>query len=269
MSQSSDTSAQIDYKIDIEKNITIDVENKIATDVENKIATDVENKIATDVEKNNSEKNDKPHNGKPITMIELSPNETYLVTYSPENKSFIGWNVENVEGEFQLKPDDYCHIIDEYVEHRNVVNMCVSDDKKLAYIRDIWYLNLIDMNNDGQKIELDFGYFHGYNYFCTFNLKNEFILHSRAYERNVYKDKNNISVYFTKTKNNKWMCKRIHDIPEGYDVISISKHDKLYLLFSNIYIHEWDPLTETSIRIFGNEEKIEVIKLNTLCIIIN
>ncbi|RIA88194.1 hypothetical protein C1645_826740 [Glomus cerebriforme] len=53
------------------------------------------------------------------------------------------------------------------------------------------------------------------------------------------------------------MCKGIYDIPEGYDVISISKDDKIYLLLSNIYIYEWDLLTEKSIRMFGNEEKIE------------
>ncbi|PKY30787.1 hypothetical protein RhiirB3_448053, partial [Rhizophagus irregularis] len=27
----------------------------------------------------------KPHNGKPITMIEISPNEKYLITYSEED----------------------------------------------------------------------------------------------------------------------------------------------------------------------------------------
>ncbi|RIA82067.1 hypothetical protein C1645_835966 [Glomus cerebriforme] len=115
MSQPSDISVKIDDEIDIENNIATDVEKNIATDIE---------------------KNDEPHNGKPITMIEISPKGTYLVTYSPEDYSIIGWNVTKVVDmdEFQLKPDDYCHIITH--EYKNMINMCVSDDKKLAYISD-------------------------------------------------------------------------------------------------------------------------------------
>ncbi|RIA87473.1 hypothetical protein C1645_740109 [Glomus cerebriforme] len=109
MSQSSDISVKID-EIDVE----IDDEKNIATDIK---------------------KNDKPHNGKPITMIEVSPNGTYLVTYSPEDNSFIGWNVTNVDDvadmdEFQLKPDDYHHTT-EYSTY--TYKICVSDDKKLTF----------------------------------------------------------------------------------------------------------------------------------------
>ncbi|RIA79209.1 hypothetical protein C1645_847204 [Glomus cerebriforme] len=134
MSQSSDISVKIDDEIDIE--------NDIATDV-----TDVEKNIATDIKKI-----DKPHKGKPITMIEVSPKGTYLVNYSPKtfdkvnkdffnllNGSFIGWNVENVEDEFQLKLD-YCHIITH--EYKNMINICVSDNKKLAYIYDNYLIEL-------------------------------------------------------------------------------------------------------------------------------
>ncbi|RGB36456.1 hypothetical protein C1646_758096 [Rhizophagus diaphanus] len=32
-----------------------------------------------------------PHNGKPITKIEISPQSRYIVTYSQEDKSFVGW----------------------------------------------------------------------------------------------------------------------------------------------------------------------------------
>ncbi|PKC50551.1 hypothetical protein RhiirA1_486028, partial [Rhizophagus irregularis] len=53
-------------------------------DISIKINDDV-NKI--DVDKNDdkiftlNDINDEPHNGKPITMIEISPNEKYLITY--------------------------------------------------------------------------------------------------------------------------------------------------------------------------------------------
>ncbi|UZO29260.1 uncharacterized protein OCT59_022743 [Rhizophagus irregularis] len=32
-----------------------------------------------------------PHNGKPITKIAISPQSRYVVTYSQEDKSFVGW----------------------------------------------------------------------------------------------------------------------------------------------------------------------------------
>ncbi|CAB4377809.1 unnamed protein product [Rhizophagus irregularis] len=32
-----------------------------------------------------------PHNGKPITKIEIAPQSRYIVTYSQEDKSFVGW----------------------------------------------------------------------------------------------------------------------------------------------------------------------------------
>ncbi|RIA89041.1 hypothetical protein C1645_215193 [Glomus cerebriforme] len=224
-------------------------------DIEN---DDIEKNIATDTEKNNI-----PHNGKPITIIEVSPKGTYLVTYSPEHNTIIGWNVENVKDkdEVQLKPD-YCYTFD-----HNLIgviqNICVSDDKKLAYIYN-YYIKIIDMNNGGQEIKLNLDlcyYKHNYNhyYYCTFNLRGEFIVRKRIYDQSY--NPRIIWIYSTQTKNNKWMCKGIYEIPKGYEMISISKYNKLYLLFSNNHIYEWDLLTEKSIKMFSNEEKIEVIKL--------
>jgi WD40 repeat protein len=74
--------------------------------------------------------NDEPHklhNGKPITMIEISPNEKYLITYSKEDGSIIGWNVEDID-KVQLKFDQTVKINED-----NIKCLCVSDDKKLAY----------------------------------------------------------------------------------------------------------------------------------------
>ncbi|RIA87082.1 hypothetical protein C1645_828290, partial [Glomus cerebriforme] len=197
-------------------------------------------------------------------MIEVSPNGTYLVTFSEEDKSIIGWNVENVEDmdEGQLKPD-YRYTIDHNLNYKGIQNICVSDDKKLAYI---YYsrLGIIDMNNDGQEIELNLKFYvynryHRENYYCTFNLKGEFIVQKVVYDQIDYSPYHNIIfVYSTQTKNNKWMCKGIYEIPEGYEMISISKYNKLYLLFSNNHIYEWDLFTEKSIKMFNSEEKIEL-----------
>ncbi|RGB38763.1 hypothetical protein C1646_805680 [Rhizophagus diaphanus] len=115
----------------------------------------------------------KPHNGKHITMIEVSPKGKYLVTYSEDNKTIACWNVEDVS-EGQLK-SDYQHIIDEHVEI--VRKICVSDDKILAYIwgfnnyvNIINKLKIIDMNNH-KEIELNLDIFSNSYYHCSFNLK--------------------------------------------------------------------------------------------------
>ncbi|PKK75983.1 hypothetical protein RhiirC2_773001 [Rhizophagus irregularis] len=65
-----------------------------------------------------------------------------------------------------------------------------------------------------------------------------------------------ILIYSTRTKNNKWKCKKLCEIPEDIEFISISKYDKLYL-FSNNSIYEWDLFTEKSIKIFGNDEEMK------------
>jgi hypothetical protein len=75
--------------------------------------------------------NDKPpHNGKSITKVEVSPNEKYLVTYSQDDRSIVGWNVEDVD-EGQLKPEFSLEIYDISDKESQI---CVSDDKKFAYI---------------------------------------------------------------------------------------------------------------------------------------
>ncbi|RGB28686.1 hypothetical protein C1646_767546 [Rhizophagus diaphanus] len=108
-----------------------------------------------DVDKNDVDKiftfDDEPHNGKPITIIEISPKETYLITYSEEDCSVVGWNVEDMD-KIQLKFDQTIRI-DEYSKY-GIKSLCVSDDKKLAYIMNsICYV--IDMNNKDKKIALD------------------------------------------------------------------------------------------------------------------
>src|SRR3954462_12815880 len=82
-----------------EISVNIDNENDI-----NKI--DVTHKDKIDVtHKDKIDKYNPPHNGKPITMIEVSPNEKYLVTYSNKDHSIVDWNVEDKD-EGQLKLND-------------------------------------------------------------------------------------------------------------------------------------------------------------------
>ncbi|PKC64385.1 hypothetical protein RhiirA1_421641, partial [Rhizophagus irregularis] len=98
------------------------------------------------------------------------------------------------------------------------------------------------MNNEDNKIALNLE-IDASNYYCTFNSKGEFILYSLVYiNRNIGEHKI-IWIYSTQTKNDKWECKRFYKIPEDYELISISKYDKVYL-FSNDYIYKWNINTE-------------------------
>jgi WD40 repeat protein len=76
----------------------------------------------------------KPHNG-PITKIDVSPNGNYLVTYSQFNRSVACWKVKD-KNEGKLEPDGGAIKIGLNTFKGNVEQICVSDDEKLAYIRD-------------------------------------------------------------------------------------------------------------------------------------
>jgi hypothetical protein len=84
------------------------------------------------------------YNGKPITIIELSPNEKYLVSYSREDHSIFGWSIEKVN-ESQPEPVFYLSLLNT-VLRGYVKCMCVSDDKKLVY-SDNYYNKIGEYNH--------------------------------------------------------------------------------------------------------------------------
>ncbi|PKK61437.1 hypothetical protein RhiirC2_856253, partial [Rhizophagus irregularis] len=256
--------------------------DKIEIDVDK---NDVD-KISTfyDIDDINDDKiftfDDGRHNDKPITMIEISPNENYLITYkispnenylitySKEDRSIVGWNVEDID-KVQLKFDQTVEISED--KEYEIKSLCVSDDKKLVYITCITdkiftIITVIDMNNkDKKKIVLNLFIKSKYYYpfyndnYCTFNLKGEFILYNRVRSYKSIGEHKIIWIYSTQTKNNKWECKRFYRIPEDYELISISKYDKVYLVseVSNDYIYEWNIgniNTERGVKIFVNNK---------------
>ncbi|PKC57674.1 hypothetical protein RhiirA1_428311, partial [Rhizophagus irregularis] len=121
------------------------------------IEIEVDDIDKNDVDKNDVDKiftfddvDDKSHNGKPITIIETSPNENYLITYSEEDRSIVGWNVEDID-KVQLKFDKTVKIDED--NKYETESLCVSDDKKLCRIYNIsdyhhdGNIDVIDMNN--------------------------------------------------------------------------------------------------------------------------
>ncbi|PKC71635.1 hypothetical protein RhiirA1_495924 [Rhizophagus irregularis] len=190
------------------------------------------------------------HNGKPITEIELSPKGRYLVTYSKEDQSIVGWNVEN-ENEAQLKFEFSVNKVTLNVDKFNQ-QICISDDKKLAYIDNYDSLKLCDKMNDGIIELVDFHKHRGIvALFCAFNLNDELIL----YNTDGNKGKYFICIYSLQSKNNKYKCKRMYWLPRENKQVSISRSDEFYL-FSNNSIYEFNLTTEKMIKIFGIDEEI-------------
>ncbi|PKY40246.1 hypothetical protein RhiirA4_531362 [Rhizophagus irregularis] len=216
--------------------------NKIEIDVD-KIDVDKIDFDKIEVDKNDVDKNDDEiftfdnelHNGNPITRIEISPNEKYLITFSSEDGSIVGWDVEDID-KVQLKFHQTVKI------DRFIRGLCVSDEKFIS--------NGINVHNKGKTIALTFSCF---------------------YEHDTFGEHKIIWIYSTQTKNNKWECKRFYEIPEipeDYELISISKYDKVYL-FSNDCIYEWDINTEKSVKIFGNNKDKNKFKTENIGIFSN
>ncbi|GBB98779.1 hypothetical protein RclHR1_03320005 [Rhizophagus clarus] len=202
------------------------------------INNDTDNSQIIDININKSNDN------KLITRIGISPSGKYYVAHNEHgNGSIVCWNIENVDedelkSEFELSTLGYLYQI------------CISDYKELVYINESRRVVICDMLNNRQDIKLDCDYPH-FNYgYSTFNLEGEFIL----YEIN----NNIIFIYSTQNKNNKWKCKKMYKIPESFELIGISKYNKLYL-FSNNSIYEYNFITEKSIRIYGSDEEIKYI----------
>ncbi|CAB4414569.1 unnamed protein product [Rhizophagus irregularis] len=163
------------------------------------------------------------HNNKPITKITISPDGKYLVTYSKDDQSIVGWNVED-------KVENPLKLYKKFKLSNKTDEICVSNDKILARLYDMsnegatTKVRIYDMKNN-QNIKLDLDH-HYYNY-CKFN--------------------------FNSKANGK--CERIYKIPNGFEAISISKYDKLFL-YSDDSIYEWDLITKKSIKIFNSDERI-------------
>ncbi|CAI2190135.1 9941_t:CDS:2, partial [Funneliformis geosporum] len=106
--------------------------------------------------------NETPHNGKPISMMKISPNGLILVTYSEDDKTFCVWKVESFKKVIESKRLDRLddqHIIFCKNKESNIVDMCINDEKDkkiLAYIDDEHKIKIIDMNNGLQEIKLNF-----------------------------------------------------------------------------------------------------------------
>ncbi|PKY30586.1 hypothetical protein RhiirB3_474883 [Rhizophagus irregularis] len=223
--------------------------DEIALEIDEKI----DDKINIDNDKPHNDnpavtKIGKPHSGKPITNIEVSPNEIYLVTYSHEDRSIVGWNIKDIdEGPLKLgKPVKLKDISGE--ENFDLHSMCVSNNKEFVCISKNKILKIYDMNND-QKIKLNWSNCKSYDY-CTFDLYGDLILYNDEHKK--------FSIYSTQTKNNKWSCINTFQISTYFEdlrFISLAYDDECYL-FSNTSIYKWVLNTNGSTKILVIDENI-------------
>ncbi|GET00353.1 hypothetical protein GLOIN_2v1874127 [Rhizophagus clarus] len=206
--------------------------------------------------------NESPCIDKPIVVV--SPSGTYVVTYNPVDHSIAGWNVGDIEKRQHTK--DIAETAtrltkDIAIRTTSISDGCidkirVSDDKKLAYMvhkGNRCCPKILDICSD-EKIELDLitGTF---NESChTFNSDGEYILYCKwgAYSVLSHREHKIIWIFSTKTKNNKWFCKRNYKIPEYFELLYILNH-KFYL-FSKNSIYEWDIDDKQGIKIFHDTE---------------
>src|ERR1043165_5409385 len=80
--------------------------------------------VAVNINNLHNDENKPSYNGSLIGLMEVSPNGSYLVTYSEEDKTIVGWKFDE-SGNF--KPD-HTTKADHDVHH-----LRVSDKKILAY----------------------------------------------------------------------------------------------------------------------------------------
>ncbi|CAG8524297.1 9189_t:CDS:2 [Funneliformis mosseae] len=195
-----------------------------------------------------TDKKECPHDGKPITMIEMSPNGKYIVTYSEIDDTVVGWNVDDKEGSLEpIKADENdSHII--HIEHKEskIVHMCVSDKKILAY-SNVEYgsrVSTSDLKSNGihDHLKLYFKYFLD-KFYCSFNAREQFILFGVDGD---IQEHNIVWVYLT--RGNRWMCQKIYTVPAITEIISISKFDKIWLR-SDDHIHEWNIMNKETMVI--------------------
>jgi hypothetical protein len=107
---------------------------------------DVDNKIAP----HNSHNPRDPHNGKKVSLISLSPNGKYVVTYSKDDNSIEGWIVNDLE--LILDPEANAYKLPE--ESKNFYAIKVNDSKIGCYI-EYYGIKLFQMSNEHQQIKLN------------------------------------------------------------------------------------------------------------------
>ncbi|RGB39045.1 hypothetical protein C1646_812276 [Rhizophagus diaphanus] len=209
----------------------------------------------TDINKIDIEKLYKPHNGKLIHHIIISPDHKYVCTYSEEDESIVGWNVEDIE-EGRLKLDDTVQPITKI----NFQYIYLTDDKKIFYFT----------KNKNEKVKA-FDMKINQEIGTPPNIPRSFCLYKS--DHIYFADDKTIYIYSTKLKNNEYICKSIYYLPDRLDddieleltvgcpiyIVKVTKNDILYFVCDK-YLYGTSLHNEKSFRINMNDEVCNILE---------
>ncbi|CAG8466075.1 467_t:CDS:10 [Funneliformis caledonium] len=211
-----------------------------------------------------------PHNGEPISMMEISPNGKYLVTYSEVDKTIVVWNVENIKDIIEGEDLKGKHLINYYKHElvetsRSIFHICVSDEKILAYINNNYEIKIVDLNDkQPQEIKLYFEFDAMEIQICNFNKDGRLILFCSVRTNVIYDFINIVCVYSISTLTKKTKCQNIYKLPKDAEIktkdIRISNNENYTCMKINdekIFIHSNKHEFSTMSLDLKNEEKLK------------
>uniref|UniRef100_U9UC18 Uncharacterized protein n=1 Tax=Rhizophagus irregularis (strain DAOM 181602 / DAOM 197198 / MUCL 43194) TaxID=747089 RepID=U9UC18_RHIID len=231
-----------------------------------------------------------PHNGKPITKIAISPQSRYVVTYSQEDKSFVGWcNSKNTRKENSIAKCINNHPLIGFlfdVSDYDVSDYKVSDDKiiimwkkfsfSVAIIYDMKNKQEIHLNSSLKKYADDKYEFYLPDYkFTNFltsgDLATYYIIESKGSKNQMIRSV--LLIYPSNTKDNNWECKYTYEI-DNMNAIEIScggiTNDRLWtlsLLKNTIFDLLTFPISEEKIEKEINTKMVELKFLKSVMVI--
>ncbi|CAG8579000.1 14182_t:CDS:2 [Rhizophagus irregularis] len=155
-----------------------------------------------------------PHNGKPITKIAISPQSKYIMTYSQEDKSFVGWCSKTIK-----------------TTNLDILDYKVSDDKILMYESNDELAIIYDMKNKKKitlnssvkkyaddKYEFNIPYYKFTNFLTSGDLITYNIIESKGFKSQTIRREPVILIYSSNTKGNIWKCKSTYELDDTMEI---------------------------------------------------
>ncbi|PKY49718.1 hypothetical protein RhiirA4_423172 [Rhizophagus irregularis] len=93
------------------------------------------------------------HDGKQVSLVSLSPNGKYIVTYSRDDKSIEGWIVK--DSKLILDPEASVYKLQKNTIYEDNYEVISVYDSKIGYFVYNYHIEIFRMSNENQQIELN------------------------------------------------------------------------------------------------------------------